>query len=76
MDSRRRARMREYVIRLTPARGREASKTVHADGYERRGAWFEFYGVSDGRREPLDSYRAFDVSWIEAHPTATEPAGQ
>ncbi len=63
--------MREYLIRFTPARGREATKTIQADGYERRGAWFEFFGLSaEGRREVLDSYRAFDVSWIEAVPSS------
>ena len=67
--------MREYLIRFSPARGREPTKTIRADGYERRGAWFEFYGVSpEGRREALDSYRAFDVSWIEAVPAAPAPA--
>ena len=59
--------MREYLIRLSPARGREPIRRIKADGYVRSGAWFEFYAVSpEGRREVLDSYRAFDVSWIEA----------
>jgi hypothetical protein len=66
--------VREYLIRLTPARGREAAKRISADGYERKGAWFEFYGASpEGRREALDSYRAFDVAWIEALPAAPVP---
>ena len=44
--------MREYLIRLTPGRGRDDTKVVRADGYERRGAWFEFYAVSSaGRRD-------------------------
>ena len=60
--------MRDYLIRLTPARGREdGAKRISAAGYERKGAWFEFYGESpEGKREILDSYRAFDVAWIEA----------
>jgi len=67
--------VREYVIRLTPTRGREAAKRIQADGYERKGAWFEFYGhSSEGRREILDSYRAFDVAWIEAVPSEPVPA--
>jgi hypothetical protein len=67
--------VREYLIRLTPARDREAAKRVSADGYERKGAWFEFYGDSpEGKRQILDSYRAFDVAWIEALPTQTVPA--
>ncbi|HEY7281822.1 MAG TPA: hypothetical protein VID47_09530 [Actinomycetota bacterium] len=65
--------MREYLIRFTPGRGREATKRVQAAGYERRGAWFEFYGESSGgKREVLDSYRAFDVSWIEALPATAD----
>ena len=67
--------MREYLIRLTPARGREDAKKILADGYERKGAWFEFYGDSPGgKREILDSYRAFDVAWIEAIPSLPVPA--
>ena len=67
--------MRDYLIRLTPARGREeGAKRISAAGYERRGAWFEFYGESpEGKREVLDSYRAFDVAWIEALPTESVP---
>jgi hypothetical protein len=62
--------MREYLIRFSPSRGRDATATIQADGYERRGAWFEFYGESSaGKREPLGSYRAFDIAWIEAVPS-------
>jgi len=58
--------MREYLIRLTPARGRVNTLRIRADGYERSGAWFEFFGESEGKRVTLDSFRAFDVAWIEA----------
>ena len=67
--------MREYLIRFSPSRGRDATKTIQADGYERRGAWFEFFGESSaGKREALGSYRAFDVAWIEALPSPPVPA--